>query len=33
MVKKFDKVDVVIVGTGWSGGIPAAELVTIEDLA
>ncbi len=26
MVKKFDKVDVVIVGTGWSGGIPAAEL-------
>src|SRR5699024_4704377 len=23
---KLDKVDVVIVGTGWSGGIPAAEL-------
>lgn len=26
MAKKLDKVDVVIVGTGWSGGIPAAEL-------
>ena len=26
MAIKLDKVDVVIVGTGWSGGIPAAEL-------
>ena len=26
MALKLDKVDVVIVGTGWSGGIPAAEL-------
>ncbi len=26
MAKKLDKVDVVIVGTGFSGGIPAAEL-------
>lgn len=26
MVKKLDKVDVVIVGTGWAGGIVAAEL-------
>ncbi|MGM8366428.1 GMC family oxidoreductase [Virgibacillus sp. W0181] len=26
MVKKLDKVDVVIVGSGWAGGIPAAEL-------
>lgn len=26
MAKKLDKVDVVIVGTGWSGSIPAAEL-------
>jgi len=26
MAKKLDKVDVVVVGTGWAGGIPAAEL-------
>src|SRR5699024_5797839 len=26
MAKKLDKVDVVIVGSGWAGGIPAAEL-------
>lgn len=26
MAKKLDKVDVVIVGTGWAGSIPAAEL-------
>lgn len=26
MVKKHDKVDVVIVGTGWAGGVMAAEL-------
>src|SRR5690625_912561 len=26
MAEKLDKVDVVIVGTGWSGSIPAAEL-------
>lgn len=26
MVKKLDKVDVVVVGTGWAGGIIAAEL-------
>src|SRR5690625_7979765 len=26
MAIKLDKVDVVIVGTGWSGSIPAAEL-------
>src|SRR5699024_1869851 len=26
MAKKLDKVDVVVVGTGWSGGIVSAEL-------
>lgn len=26
MAIKFDKVDVVVVGTGWAGGIPSAEL-------
>src|SRR5690625_233818 len=26
MVKKLDKVDVVVVGTGWAGGIISAEL-------
>ena len=26
MAKKLDKVDVVVVGTGWASGIPAAEL-------
>ena len=26
MAKKLDKVEVVVVGAGWSGGIAAAEL-------
>lgn len=26
MAIKLDKVDVVVVGTGWAGGIPSAEL-------
>ena len=26
MAKELDKVDVVIVGSGWAGGITAAEL-------
>lgn len=26
MAKKLDKVDVVVVGTGWAGGIVSAEL-------